>query len=107
MARATDTRLTSLATLWQNEAQRRRQMSAGDVGADVLEFCASELAEELRNAADADEELSVAQYAALHGRSPSTVRRWCQLQYITARPVGRGYVIRRGEPTPRLQRQSA
>lgn len=100
-------RLTALAESWRTDASRRRAMSNGDLAADILEFCASELDEEMRDAAEADEELSVAQYAALHGRSVSTVRRWCQLGYIVARPVGRGYVIRRGEPTPRFEVKTA
>lgn len=103
----TELRLTALAQMWKQEASRRRQMSAGDVGADVLDFCASELAEELRNAAEADEELSVTAYAALHGKSVSAVRRWCLLGQITARRVGGSYVIRRGEPVPRFKERSA
>lgn len=95
-------RFSDLVTAWRADAERRRQVSAGDAAADVLCFCADQLDRAVRAQADADEELSVADFAALHGKSVSTVRRWCQRGMITARQVGREYVIRRGEPTPRF-----
>lgn len=98
----THQRLTSLATSWRQDAERRKKMFAGDHAAQILTYCADELEAELRDVAEADEELSVTAYAALHGKSVSTVRRWCQRGMITARQVGREYVIRRGEPTPRF-----
>ncbi len=99
---ATHQRLTALAGAWRTDADRRKKMFAADPGAEILRYCADELEAELRDVAEADEELSVAAYAALHGKSVSTVRRWCQRGMITARQVGREYVIRRGEPTPRF-----
>lgn len=104
---ATADRLTALATRWHQDAETRRRMSAGDVGADILDYCARALTETLREAADDDEELSVAAYAELHHKSVSTVRRWCQLGMVVARKVGREYLIRRGEPTPRFEALSA
>lgn len=102
MSTATHQRLTTLAASWRTDADRRKKMFAGDPGAEILRYCADELEAELRDAAEADEELSVTEYAALHGKSVSAVRRWCQRGLITARQVGREYVIRRGEPTPRF-----
>lgn len=99
---ATHQRLTLLASAWRADAAKRLKMFAGDVSAQILTYCADELEAELRDVAEADEELSVAAYAALHGKSASTVRRWCQMGMITARQNGREYVIRRGEPAPRF-----
>lgn len=98
----TQERLAALAAAWRADAEKRARMFAGDPAADILAYCATELEAALRESADADEELSVAAYAALHGKSPSTVRRWCALGMIPARQKGRDYVIRRGEPTPRF-----
>ena len=104
---ATHQRLSALATSWRTDAETRAKMFAADPSAQLLRFCADALEAELRDVAEADEELSVAAYAALHGKSPSTVRRWCQLGMIPARQAGREYVIRRGEPTPRFEARSA
>lgn len=100
---ATTHRLQSLATMWRAEAAKRRRMSAHDVSADVLDFCAGEMLAELRDANEADEELTVAQYATLHEVAISTVRRWCQVGALACRQVGREYRIRRGEPCPVLR----
>jgi hypothetical protein len=97
-----ETGVRRLVDAWRADAERRRQISAGDAAADVLTYCAEQLDAALRTQDNDDEELSVADFAALHGKSVSTVRRWCQLGHITARQVGREYVIRRGEPTPRF-----
>lgn len=102
MSTATQQRLSALAGTWRQDAERRKKMFAADPGAEILRYCADELEAELRDVAEADEELSVAAYASLHGKSVSTVRRWCQHGLITARQVGREYVIRRGEPAPRF-----
>ena len=75
-------------------------MSTLDAGADVLAYCADELLSELRDLAEADEELSAAAYADLHGKAVSTVCRWCRTGALLARREGRDYVIRRGEPCP-------
>ena len=93
-------RIAALAASWRLESLRRRRMSSHDVTADILEHCASELDAELADASDADEELTVQQYAELHGKSVSTVRRWCQTGAISTTPHGREYRIRRGEPCP-------
>ncbi len=96
-------RLHSLAASWREDAHKRRKMSAHDASADVLDYCASELDAELNDVRYADEEVEVAEYAAMHGRAASTVRRWCQEGIIAARASGRGYRIRRGEPCPDLR----
>jgi excisionase family DNA binding protein len=100
---ATHHRLASLASTWREEAKKRRRMSAHDVSADVLDFCASEMLSELQDASAADREITVAEFAELHDVSVSTVRRWCQTGALTARQAGREYRIRRGEPCPMLR----
>lgn len=102
--KTTDTRLVALADSWQAEAAKRRKLSAHDVGADILAYCAEELRSELLDTAGDDAEVSAAEYAEMHNISPNTVRRWCQLGALPARPVGREWRIRRGEPTPKLRR---
>ncbi|MFN8993656.1 MAG: hypothetical protein ACK5X3_08375, partial [Pseudomonadota bacterium] len=71
---ATADRLTALATSWHQDAETRRRMSAGDVGADILDYCARALTETLREAADDDEELSVAAVAVLPYRPAPPAR---------------------------------
>lgn len=93
-------RAEALATSWTEAAKQRRAMIPNDPAADIIDYCASEMLEVLSRAAHDDEEISVADYAALHHRSPSTVRRWCSAGVIASRPNGRGYLIRRGEPAP-------
>lgn len=95
-------RIESLADSWRAEANRRRAMSPHDVGADLLDYCASELLSELRDVRSADEELTPEEYAAENRRSISTVRRWCKTGALPARKVGRGWVIRRGTPAPQI-----
>lgn len=96
-------RLTALADAWKAEASKRRKLSAHDVGADILAYCADELRAELSDTCSDDEELTAAQYADLHDVSANTVRRWCQTGALLARPVGREWRIRRGEPAPNLR----
>ena len=96
-------RLHALADTWTAEAGKRRKLSAHDVGADILTYCADELRAELNDASDDDTELSAAEYAALNDVSANTVRRWCQTGALPARPVGREWRIRRGEPAPKLR----
>lgn len=91
-----------LAEGWQQEAGRRRAMSAHDVTADILEHCAATLLSTVDRAGIDDEELSPADFGALPhvGKSASQVRRWCQFNQIPCRRVGRDYRIRRGTPVP-------
>lgn len=96
-------RLNALADTWSAEADKRRKLSAHDVGADILLYCADELRSELADTSDDDTELTAAAYAALHGVSANTVRRWCQSGALPALPVGRGWAIRRGEKPPKLR----
>lgn len=100
---ATASRIRSLADSWKKDAEKRRKMSSLDFAADILEHCASELENELRDVENADEELTVGSYAALHHKAPSTVRRWCMTGALPARRVGSEYRIRRGEPCPELR----
>jgi hypothetical protein len=97
---ATAARIRSLVDSWKSDAEKRRKMSSLDFAADILEHCASELENELADAENADETVSVATYAAMHGKAPSTVRRWCQSGALPAQRKGGEYVIRRGEPCP-------
>lgn len=87
-------------TEWEVEGARRQQRSTNDQGADTLVACARELRARLAEAAPEDEELTPAAFGALHGRSASQVRRWCQQQRLAHRRVGRDYRIRRGAAIP-------
>lgn len=98
----TATRLAALAVEFETEASRRRAMSAHDVTADVLEYCAGKLMSALTEASTDDEELSPAEFGAQArvNKSASQVRRWCQADAIECRRVGRDYRIRRGAALP-------
>lgn len=91
-------KIGGLADSWKEEAEKRRAMSANDVGADVLDFCARQALLALQTASADDEELSPAEFGALPhiDKSPSQIRRWCRSGKIPARKVGRDYRIRRG-----------
>lgn len=101
---STTHRLEALAAQWRADAEKRRRMSANDVGADMLAYCADELMAEVTDTSEADEEISAAAYALLHGKSAKTVRRWCRDGLVLARQAGRDWKIRRGEPAPKLRR---
>lgn len=94
-------RAAQIVQEFEGEATKRRAISPHDLTADVFAYCAKAVAEVLATSGeDEDEEISVAEYAALHRRSPSTVRGWCAEGLITATRKGRDWVIRRGEPCP-------
>lgn len=94
--------VSHLARQWQQEVERRRQMSPNDVTADILHHCATGLLTVITTASEADEELSPAEFGALShvGKSASQVRRWCQHGLLECRRVGRDYRIRRGAALP-------
>jgi predicted RNA-binding Zn ribbon-like protein len=101
---AIESAVSKLAREWQQEVERRRQMSPNDVTADILHHCATGLLTALATASEADEELSPAEYGAQShvNKSASQVRRWCQAGAIECRRVGRDYRIRRGATPPSL-----
>lgn len=101
---AIESAVGALARQWQQEVERRRQMSPNDVTADVLHHCATGLLSVLETASADDEELSPAEFGALPHvqKSASQVRRWCQREAIECRRVGRDYRIRRGAVLPSL-----
>ena len=88
---------------WRADAARRKAVSASDQQADVFVFCANTLEAALNAAADEDEEISTAEYAAMHHRGVSTIRRWCKAGLLVATKKGKDYVIRRGEPCPKMR----
>ncbi len=99
---ALEKKVKVIAASWQQDATKRKKLSAADPVADALEYCASELLFEMESAIDDDDELSVAEFADLHGKARSTVRNWCAKGLITCRRKGRDWIIRRGEPCPDL-----
>jgi len=91
-----------LADEWTTDAAKRRRITARDIAADTLEYAAQQLREAVAQHAAGDTPLSVAEYAALHQVPEPTVRRWCANGAIRASKKGRGWVIRRDEPTPQF-----
>lgn len=104
MPSSTDAAVTrackALASEWLADATKRRALSARDVAADALDYCAGALSETVVRLSDATAEITVREYAALHGRPLSTVRRWCLSGALRARRVGRDWMIRRGDAPP-------
>lgn len=90
----------ALVEEWSVDATKRRALSQHDVAADALDYCAGALSETVVRLSDATAELNVREYAALHGRPLSTVRRWCQKGALRARRKGRDWMIRRGDAPP-------
>lgn len=85
-----------IARDWKDEAQRRRRLSAHDQAADVLDYCAAELVEQMRPFEDPTTLLSVATFAEMRGVNSQTVRNWIHRGELDARPSGRGWLIPRG-----------
>jgi DNA-binding transcriptional regulator YiaG len=78
---------------WKEEAQKRRAISSLDPVADTLDFCAADLAERLRTATRAAEEMTPEQYAAAEGVTVQTVRNWIRRGQLVARHTAKGYRI--------------
>jgi len=96
---------TNVATKWEVEAVRRRAFSKVDPVADTLEFCARDLRLSLDHAAL--EEVTTAEYARMHKRSPQAVRMWCRRGLILCRKDGSEYYIQRGTAAPRFTRSAS
>lgn len=84
----------------QAEGLQRQLRSAHDQVAEAMLSIADQLAKRVEAAAADDDELTPAEFGALHGKSASQVRRWCQQKRLEHRRVGRDYRIRRGATIP-------
>lgn len=82
---------------YREEAKKRRTISATDPVADTLEYCASDIAERLKEAESASEWLTVEQYAKSEGVTVQTVRQWIRTHQLAATAGPKGYRIRKGE----------
>lgn len=100
--------LVQLADGWEQEATRRRQLSAHDPLADVLGYCASELRDRLQEIVSDTHFLTPEEYAAEHGVTPQTVRAWIRATQLEAVRTGTGWRIpRSASRRPRAHRRSA
>lgn len=93
----------AVADRWLSEVALRRKISKHDPVAEALEFCASELAEELRMYDAPDATCTVLEFAREHGVSGACVRRWARVGKVDAIRTPKGYRIKRGQQV----RQSA
>lgn len=82
--------MEQLASAWEMEADARHRVSTVDPVADATKYRASELRAVLKDVDDATRTLTVEQYAREHGRTTSTVRRWCMRGQLDAQksPAG-------------------
>lgn len=71
-----------VAASWDQEAKRRREYAKADPIADVLEHCASELRDQVKEIETDTHWLSIEEYAALHGKAPQTVKDWMKRGWI-------------------------
>jgi hypothetical protein len=86
--------LTTLAAEWKAEAENwTRRVGAGDRAVTTLTSCARDLEQALRDLSSRRTYLTVAQYAREHGRTASTVRRWCQAGALDAEQAGGAWRI--------------
>jgi len=99
--------LKALAGGWQEEANRRRKLTATDPAADALAFCAGELLEQVRQLSDDTLWLGVTDYATLHRISPQTVRAWIRKGELDAKRVGLGWLMRRDAKRARRLKAAA
>lgn len=79
-----------VAANWQDEVKRRRKVSGVDPIADALDYCAAEVLQAVSDAERQGEYLSVTEYAALHQRTATTVRRWCRQGRLGAEQLADG-----------------
>jgi hypothetical protein len=96
-----------VATEWKGEAEKRRRVSRHDPVADTLEFCASELSENIRAVDGPGATRTVEQYARDHGVTPQTVCRWIRRKELEAEQTPHGYRIARSAVRRRKRRGAA
>src|SRR5690349_3270683 len=65
------------ARAWEADVASMRAKSLVNPPADTLEYAAKDLLQLVRTVSTATQKLTPKQYAALHGGSEQTVRRWC------------------------------
>ena len=85
---------------WNEEVERRRQMSKNDVSADILEYCASEITDRLKAVEHASRFLTVAQFARREEVTEQTVRNWIRKERIAAIETPKGYKIDASQIAP-------
>jgi excisionase family DNA binding protein len=88
----------TLAKSWRNEAAKRRKVWPEDPTTSAFDYTAGELEQHARELRDGFRTLTVEQYAALHGKSPQTIRNWIHRGELEAEQHGRGYRL---SPTAR------
>lgn len=81
---STTARFEKMVESWRSEVARRRKVTGVDPIADAIDYCAAQLEVEVKEAKAEDQYLSVAEYAALTGKTTATVRKWCRLGRIHA-----------------------
>jgi hypothetical protein len=92
---------------WQDEARRRRKISATDPIADSLDYCAGELGELVRQLEADTAWLTPGAYAEMHDVTPQTVRAWIRRGELDARDAGSGWLIRRSAVRKRALKKVA
>jgi hypothetical protein len=80
---------------WKAEAARRRQLTAVDPAADVLEHCAAELALQVADLEAGLATLTVYDMARIERVQPQTVRNWIRRGELAAVKTADGYAIPR------------
>lgn len=89
-------RFRQIVANWRHEVGRRRKVSGIDPIADAIDYCAAELLEAVKEAEHEEAPLTVAEYAALTGKTPATVRKWIRLGRLRAEKAPDGeYQIER------------
>ena|SRR5690348_5482856 len=97
-----------VAENWKKEAATRRRLSQVDPVADTLDYCASELLEQVRTYEQTSHWLTVAQYAQLKLVTPQTVRNWIRRGELRAEDDGKGgWLIPRGAERTKRRRGRA
>lgn len=91
---------------FRTAAKDRRRISANDLGADTLDYCAAEMELVLSMLEDASSWLSVEAFAEIKQVTPQTVRAWIRRGELKAETTARGaYRVQRGAERTKVKRR--
>ena len=98
-------RMGELASEWEQDVSKRREVTMHDYVADVRAFDARQLRELAAELAVKLREVTPKEYATLWTVSAPTVTAWCRTGKLKARRKGKGWLIPSDAPPPKFKRR--
>jgi hypothetical protein len=90
---------------FRRAAKERRSISAHDIGADTLDYCAAEVEQLIKELAST-RYLTAEQFAEMKDVTPQTVRSWIRKGELAAETTAKGVRIRVGSERVRRPKRS-